>query len=107
MLCRLFFNCIDVTVFPDLGYQLDKCVVLYFTAILRDILTSLETVKQNQQMILLHLQRSSQQPIVVPEITCIPLKSLDDLKMLEESIATQAEYKEKLVGEIVALWPFH
>lgn len=73
--------------------------MLYFTAILHEILTSLETVKQNQKMILLQLQRSSHQPIEVPEVSGIQLKSLDDLRMLEENIATNVEYKQKLVGD--------
>ena len=47
----------------------------------------------------------SNQPTEVPEVSGIPLKSLDDLKNLEESIATQ-ENKERLVGEIVALFHF-
>ena len=72
-------------------------------AVLREILTSLEAVRQNQQIILLQLQRS-QQPVEVPvEIYGIPLTSLDDLRMLEENITAQAEIKQKLVGEIVAL----
>lgn len=48
-------------------------------------------------MILLQLQRSSHQPIEVPEVSGIQLKSLDDLRMLEENSATNVEYKQKLI----------
>ena len=82
--------------------------VLYFTELLREILTSLETVKQNQQLMMLQLQRlvPAGVPAGVPELTEIPLNSLEELRTLEGSINSQAEYKRNLVGEIVALWSF-
>jgi len=72
--------------------------LLYFSAILRDILTTMETIKHQQQMILLQLQ-TTRQPMEVPDVSGIPLTSLDELIKLEESIASQVEYKRKLVGE--------
>ncbi|XP_062335854.1 uncharacterized protein LOC134035067 [Osmerus eperlanus] len=66
--------------------------------ILRDILTTMETIKHQQQMILLHLQ-TTRQPMEVPDVSGIPLTSLDELIKLEDSIASQVEYKRKLVCE--------
>ncbi len=49
------------------------CIFLYFTEILREILTSLETLKQQQHMILLQLQNNFQRPVEVPEVSGFPL----------------------------------
>ena len=78
-------------------FLLLNCVVFYFSSVLREILTSLEVIKQNQQLILLQLQRS-QQPVEVPEVSGIPLASQEDLRRLEERISANAEYKQNLVG---------
>ena len=58
----------------------------------------METIKHQQQMILLQLQ-TNHQPMEVPDVSGIPLTSLDELIKLEENIASQVEYKRKLVGE--------
>uniref|UniRef100_A0A671RFG5 DUF4806 domain-containing protein n=1 Tax=Sinocyclocheilus anshuiensis TaxID=1608454 RepID=A0A671RFG5_9TELE len=65
--------------------------------ILCEILTSLETIKQQQQMILLQLQNSYPRPVEVPEVSGFPLTSLNELMKLEESIAAVGEYRQKLV----------
>ena len=61
----------------------------------------METIKHQQQLILLQLQ--TRQPMGVPDVSGIPLTSLDELIKLEESIASQVEYKRKLVGEMYLL----
>uniref|UniRef100_A0A3Q3JNL4 DUF4806 domain-containing protein n=1 Tax=Monopterus albus TaxID=43700 RepID=A0A3Q3JNL4_MONAL len=65
--------------------------------ILREILTTMETIKQQQQIILLQLQNNLRKPIEVPEVTGIPLKTLEELLNLEQSVAAQGEHKQKLV----------
>ena len=89
--------------FPDLILT-DNCVVLYFTAVLREILTTLEVIKQTQQLLLLQMQRS-QQPVEVPEVSGLPLATQDDLRRLEGRISN-VECKQNLVCKIVAQWPF-
>lgn len=58
----------------------------------------METIKQQQQIILLQLQNNLRKPIEVPEVTGIPLKTLEELLNLEQSVAAQGEHKQKLVG---------
>lgn len=72
------------------------CIFLYFTEILCEILTTMETIKQQQQMILLQLQTKYPHPVKVPELSGFPLTSLNELVKLEERIAAQVEYRRKL-----------
>ncbi len=48
-------------------------------------------------MILLQLQNNFQRPVEVPEVSGFPLTSLNELVKLEETIAAQVEYRQKLV----------
>lgn len=49
---------------------------LYFTEILCEILTTMETIKQQQKMILLQMQTNYPHALEVPEVSEFPLTGL-------------------------------
>lgn len=69
-------------------------------AVLREILVSLETLKEQQKFLLAHvLKLGGGGPTNIPDVTDLglPLSSIQELKDLDEQIRIRPEQKNKLV----------
>ncbi|TRY58333.1 hypothetical protein DNTS_031777 [Danionella cerebrum] len=66
--------------------------------VLSEILSMLETIKQQQQMILLQLESKGFGTLEVMEVSGFPLSSIEEMVQIEEVAAAQVDYRQKLIN---------